>query len=423
MFQQIEDCRLCYSANLSSILDLGNLALTGVFPKGELRDVPAGPLELVRCGKCGLVQLRHNYDLGLLYGDTYGYRSGLNRSMVKHLESKVRSIECLMPGLSAGDLVIDIGSNDGTLLGSYRNAALRRVGIDPTGAKFGKYYKEGIELIPEFFSAAAIGRRVGSQKAKVITSIAMFYDLERPLDFVQDIVRRLDDNGIWIFEQSYLPSMLATNSYDTICHEHLEYYTMSQIVFMAEQTGLKIIDVEFNDANGGSFSVVAAKRESSRVEAKERIDRILAEEVTTGLRTDAPFVKFRRAMEAHRTELRKLLHEIKSTGKSVLGYGASTKGNVLLQYCGIGRDLLPAIAEVNEDKFGSFTPGTDIPIISECEAMARCPDYFLVLPWHFRVPILERERKFLTAGGRFIFPLPVLENVSTVTEEVGDVSR
>src|SRR5260370_13802152 len=255
MYQQIEDCRLCYSANLSPILDLGNLALTGVFPKGELRNVPAGPLELVRCEKCGLVQLRHNYDFSLLYGETYGYRSGLNRSMVKHLESKVRGIECLMSGLSAGDLVIDIGSNDGTLLGCYRNTALCRVGIDPTGAKFGKYYKEGIELIPEFFSAAAIGRRVGPQKAKVITSIAMFYDLERPLDFVQDIVRLLDDNGIWVFEQSYLPSMLATNSYDTICHEHLEYYSLSQIVFMAEQAGLKIICGEFTYTRRGRSSV------------------------------------------------------------------------------------------------------------------------------------------------------------------------
>ncbi len=159
------------------------------------------------------------------------------------------------------------------------------------------------------------------------------------------------------------------------------------------------------------------------MEAKERIDAILAQEIVAGLRTDAPFVKLRRAMESHRTELRKLLHEIKSAGKSVLGYGASTKGNVLLQYCGIDRDLLPAIAEVNEDKFGSFTPGTDIPIISEREAMARCPDYFLVLPWHFRAPILERERKFLAGGGGFIFPLPVLDSVSTLTEEVGDVSR
>jgi hypothetical protein len=343
--------------------------------------------------------------------------------MVKHLESTVRRIECLAPNLSAGDLVIDIGSNDGTLLGCYRNSALCRVGIDPTGVKFGKYYKEGIQLIPEFFSAEAIERSVGPAKAKVISSIAMFYDLERPLEFVEDIVRLLDDNGIWVFEQSYLPTMLATNSYDTICHEHLEYYSLSQIVFMAERAGLKIVDVEFNNSNGGSFSVVAAKKESSRVEAKERIESILAQEQQMGLQTETPFLRLRQAMEAHRTQLCKLLHDIRAEGKSVLGYGASTKGNVLLQYCGIDRNLLPAIAEVNEDKFGSFTPGTDIPIISEREAMARRPDYFLVLPWHFRTAILDRENKFLADGGGLIFPLPELETVSTLSTGVSNVSR
>ncbi len=423
MYRQIEACRLCYHANLCPVLSLGVMALTGVFLKSEALDAPAGPLELMRCADCGLVQLRHNYDFSLLYGGTYGYRSGLNRSMVQHLESKVRGIERVAHDLSAGGLVIDIGSNDGTLLGFYRNQALRRVGIDPTGLKFASYYQAGIELIPEFFSAEAIRRRVGEQRAKVVTSFAMFYDLERPLDFVEDVVRLLSEDGIWVFEQSYLPAMLATNSYDTICQEHLEYYSLRQIVRIAAQAGMKIVDVEFNDVNGGSFCVTAARKESRFTEARETVDRILAAEQALGLDTAAPFRELQRIMESHRIEFRNLLGRLKAEGKLVLGYGASTKGNVLLQYCGIDRSLVPAIADVNEDKFGSFTPGTKIPIISERDARAMRPDYFLVLPWHFRAAILERESGFLSDGGCLIFPLPKLTTVSALNAGRGDVAR
>jgi hypothetical protein len=181
--------------------------------------------------------------------------------------------------------------------------------------------------------------------------------------------------------------------------------------------------VEFNDVNGGSFSVVAAKKKSGLPEARERSDAILSEERGIGLDTEAPFLKLRCAMDYHRAELCTLLQRIQTEGKSVLGYGASTKGNVLLQYCGIDRNLLPAIAEVNEDKFGSFTPGTKIPIISEREAKERHPDYFLVLPWHFRAPILERESEFLSNGGGFIFPLPEPHIYSAVKEQPSHVSR
>jgi hypothetical protein len=421
MHTEITDCRICSGVTLAPILNLGDLALTGVFPKADSPPVPAGPLRLVRCSACGLVQLAHNYDLSLLYGATYGYRSGLNRSMVRHLEATVRKIEALCD-LSPGDVVVDIGSNDGTLLGSYRNKALRRIGIDPTGAKFRAHYQDGIDLIPEFFSAAAVAGRLGPKKAKVITSIAMFYDLERPRAFVDDIVRLLDDEGIWVFEQSYLPSMVATNSYDTICHEHLEYYCLSQILHLTRRAGLKIIDIDFNDTNGGSFMLVAAKATSAKPEASQLADSVLAREKNLGFDTAAPFVGFEENMLAHRAALRELLESLRSEGKLVLGYGASTKGNVLLQYCGLDRTLLPAIAEVNEEKFGSVTPGTNIPIVSERDARAMRPDYFLVLPWHFREGIIEREGEFLAGGGQLIFPLPELACVSR-SGGVGDVSR
>lgn len=422
LYTAIQDCRLCSRPSLQVLVDLGLMALTGVFPKTEDAAVPRGPLKLVRCESCGLVQLAHNYRMESLYGDGYGYRSGLNSSMVRHLQGVVTHVERTAAGLAAGDLVIDIGSNDGTLLGSYRREQLRRVGIDPTGSKFRHYYQPGIELIADFFSAAAIRAHVGKQRAAAITSIAMFYDLERPLRFVEEIVEILDDEGIWVFEQSYLPAMLATNSYDTICHEHLEYYSLTQIQYIAEQAGLKIIDLDFSDTNGGSFRVTAAKKNSRHSAAAELVEKVLAEEESLGLQSRAPYEKLRQAMDAHRTLLLSVLRDARSAGKLLLGYGASTKGNVLLQYCGIDRELLPAIAEVNEDKFGSFTPGSGIPIISESEARLRCPDYFLVLPWHFRQSIIERERGFLASGGQLVFPLPNLEVVPAMTAEVTSVS-
>ena len=412
MYQRIADCRMCYSADLTPVLDLGLQALTGVFPKTRTENVPAGPLALVKCGDCGLVQLEHNYTLSLLYGDTYGYRSGLNRSMVQHLENRVTEIRKRIH-LVPGDAVLDIGSNDGTLLSMYAVPGLLRIGIDPSGLKFRQYYPEDAQLIPEFFSAEAVRNVAGNRRVKVVTSIAMFYDLERPIDFVKQIMEVLHDDGIWVFEQSYLPTMVATHSYDTVCHEHLEYYTMKQIVYFTRKLGLKIVDVEMNTVNGGSFAVTVAKSGSSHPEARDLVNRILAEEAAAGYDTVQPFEDLKRAMSEHREQLCAMLSRIQAEKQTVLGYGASTKGNVLLQYCRIDERLLPSIAEVNEDKFGAFTPGTRIPIVPEQDARAKNPEYFLVLPWHFRDNIVTKEQDYLAKGGSLIFPLPNMEVVST----------
>ena len=410
VYRPIDDCRMCHGTELMKVLDLGTQTLTGIFPKSETEPVPGGPLQLLKCQTCGLVQLAHNYNSNLLYGDNYGYRSGLNRSMVEHLGRKARRLQEIA-GLTQNDLVIDIGSNDGTLLGSYTVPGLMRVGIDPTGSKFRQYYQPGIELIPECFSAAAFQRNFGSRKAKVITSIAMFYDLERPLDFVRQIVEVLADDGLWTFEQSYLPSMIATNSYDTICHEHLEYYGLKQIHYFTRQLGLKIVDLEITDVNGGSFSVTVAKQNSSHAEMTSKVDKLLAQETADGFDTAEPFQRLSQAMQSHREELLRFLEGSLSEGRRVFGYGASTKGNVILQYCGIDRQLLSCVAEVNPDKFGSFTPGTLIPIVSEADARQAEPHAFLVLPWHFRRNIVQKETAFLAAGGNLVFPLPKLEIV------------
>jgi hypothetical protein len=411
LYRPVRECRLCGAKEVTPTLDLGQQALTGIFPKSKSQEIARGPLQLGKCERCHLVQLLHNYDLSQLYGETYGYRSGLNASMVRHLHQKVQRIRRLVT-LGKDDLVIDIGANDSTLLQAYGEGTAELVGIDPSGRKFAHHYPPHIALIPEFFASDLINRRYPGRRAKVVTSIAMFYDLEQPMAFVQEVADALAQDGLWVFEQSYLPFMLDTTSYDTVCHEHLEYYALKQVKRMLDAASLKIVDLEFNDVNGGSFSVAAAKRDAPYHEASDLIARTLEDELRRGLDELSTYEAFAERTRNHRSALLILLQRLKNDGKRVLGYGASTKGNVLIQYCGIDEKLISGIAEVNEDKFGAFTPGSRIPIISEPQARADSPDYFIVFPWHFKAGILQREAAFLRSGGRFIFPLPSLEIVS-----------
>lgn len=271
MFQEIKQCRICGNPHLAQILHLGNQFLTGTFPRDPTENITCGPLELVKChgehdaSCCGLVQLRQSYDLHEMYGDNYGYRSGLNRSMVEHLGHTVEALQKLV-ALNDGDLALDIGSNDGTLLSFYPQG-LNLVGIDPTAGKFKEFYRSDIQVITDFFSASLFKHHFGAKKAKLITSVAMFYDLEQPLTFMEQIREVLAEDGSWHFEQSYLPSMLKSNAYDTICHEHLEYYALKQIKWMTDRAGLKIIDVGLNEVNGGSFAVTVAKATAPYPEA------------------------------------------------------------------------------------------------------------------------------------------------------------
>lgn len=388
------------------VLDLGEQPLSGRFPwPGE--PVPAGPLRLVRCGGCGLVQLGETFPPDLLYGDTYGYRSGLNLSMVAHLQDVARHCE-RVADLQPGDLVLDIGANDGTLLGAYERQGLSKWGVDPAAARFVRHYPDDAQIVPTFFSAAAVESELKGRKARVVTSIACLYDLQRPLEFVADILEVLADDGIWVTEQSYLPAMLEAQAYDTICHEHLEYYRLADIAFMARALGLAILDVEVNAVNGGSFLVTLCRQGAAYVGNPGKVAALLEGEEG---RVDGPLTTLNDRLPDHRRAVLSCLAEMKQAGLSVYGYGASTKGNVLLNHCGIGPDLLTAIAEVNEDKFGRTTPGSAIPIVPESTARETA-DAFFVLPWHFRDMILRKEAGFLRRGGTLIFPLPRLEVVT-----------
>lgn len=409
MAKRIERCRISASTNLISVLSLGQQALTGVFPASKDVPVTVGPLELVWCPDSGLLQLAHSYDANEMYGENYGYRSGLNQSMVRHLTQKINKLEKIA-GLRPGDTVLDIGSNDATSLKAYKTTGINLIGIDPTGKKFQKYYTDDLKLVPDFFSASNFDS-VSDARAKIITSIAMFYDLEDPVCFAREIAKSLAPDGIWHFEQSYMPSMLRMTSYDTICHEHIEYYSLYGVRKILDAADLKLLDVQMNAINGGSFAINAGHKSSNVQPNAPVIDWLLDQEERLGLNTPRPYRDFEERVFRHREDLRRLLLALRDDGKRVLGYGASTKGNVVLQFCGIGPDLVEAIAEVNSDKFGCVTPGSHIPIVSEAEAKAMKPDYYLVLPWHFKDGILQREQEYFAGGGKMIFPFPEIEIV------------
>lgn len=408
MFKTITKCRICGNSHLTSVMDIGIQSLTGTFPSSKDEFVHSGPVELVKCtgyDACGLVQLRQSYDIGLMYGENYGYRSGLNASMVEHLYSKADQVLSKQI-LAKGDLVIDIGSNDGTTLGAYPCDSYKLIGVDPSGQKFKDHYPDGVALIADFFSEKVVRAFVGNQKAKVVTSFSMFYDLEDPVAFAREVAEILDDDGIWIFEQSYLPAMLEANSFDTICHEHLEFYSLKQIEWIAEKANLKVLDVEFNEINGGSFSVTVAKISSLIQPSSELLQEIRDKESMLELDGESVYKEFKSRVVKAKADLLEFLLKAKEEGKSVYGLGSSTKGNVLLQYFGIDENLLPLIGEVNEDKFGKFTPGTLIPIIPEEDIFALDPDYLLVLPWHFK-PFFASLSSL--KGHSVVYPLPNFE--------------
>ena len=406
-------CRLCGNDSLLPAVSLGHQFIGGAFAKPDCSPPSQRtvPLDLVRCSPelnenaCGLVQLRHSVPPNVLYA-SYWYRSGINETMRVHLSDIAHDAEWFV-NLKAGDLVVDIGCNDGTLLNSYRTKRIKKLGIDPANVVC-HAIKSGLKVVNDFFSHGAFSSVYPKQKAKIITSIAMFYDLENPCDFVLDIEKCLADDGIWVVELSYLPSMLKMNSFDTICHEHLGYYGFAQMEYALSVWGMEAIDVTLNGSNGGSFRIVAAHAGKIKppAEATERMRALRLSEFDGEYDNAKPYFDFSHNISVIRKDIMDFLVTAKSRRKVVHGYGASTKGNTTLQFCGITPELLPYIADRNPDKFGTSTVGTNIPIISEEESRAMRPDYYLALPWHFIDGFKKREHEFLAHGGQFIVPMP-----------------
>jgi NDP-4-keto-2,6-dideoxyhexose 3-C-methyltransferase len=402
-YEIIKRCRLCKSKYMSDLFSLGDMHLTGIFPKNKLQATPCGPVDLVKCDDCSLVQLKQTYSREEMYGDNYGYRSSLNSSMVNHLKNNIFQIKEFVD-LNDNDIVLDIGSNDGTSLNFLTNQNLQLIGMDPSADIFREYYHQDIRLIIDFFSETNFLKLYKNQKAKLITSFSMFYDLDDPLKFAQDIFNILDDEGVWFMEQSYLPLMLKANSFDTICQEHLTYYSFKQIEWIAKKIGFIILDVKVNEVNGGSFQVVLSKAGLKNKANENNINNFKIKEES--FFSNDVFVTFRENIEKSKNDLMNLLVAYKKENKKVYGLGASTKGNVLIQYFNLDDSLLPFIGEVNPKKFGAFTPGSLIPIISEEEILKKNPDALVVFPWHFR-DFFRNNNKFKDI--ELIFPLPQLE--------------
>ena len=408
---------MCGSDSLTTVIDLGAQFLQGSFVK-EGKELPPQrriDCQIVRCNPqadetaCGLLQMKHSVPPEILYA-AYWYRSGTNNTMRSHLKGIADRALSIINKDNAR--VLDIGCNDGTLLSNYPDS-YTKFGVDPSDVAQ-EVSLPNTRVVQDIFPSEKLSAVLGDEKLDIITSIAMFYDLESPVAFCRDIKRHLSENGIWIFEMSYMPEMLKLNSYDTICHEHLEYYSFAVLEKILRMADLKIFEISFNDINGGSIRCYATHAENTDYHTKESralIDQTRQQEFDLELDTDKPYLAFQQRIDEEKQKLHTLLVDLKAEGKRIHIYGASTKGNTILQFCGIDDSLIECAAERNPDKYGARTLGTNIPIVSEAESRAAKPDYYLVLPWHFKSEFIEREQEALAQGTGFIFPLPSIEIV------------
>ena len=410
-------CRVCGSHALTRVISLGDQYLQGSFVKPGKEMPPSRKIatSLVRCDPmkdekaCGLLQMEYTVPPEVLYS-AYWYRSGTNNTMRKHLQEIAEDATSILNKDNA--IVLDIGCNDGTLL-RYYPPDYKKFGVDPSDVAQ-EVSLDNCRVIQDLFPSDELLKILQGEKCDVITSIAMFYDLENPIEFVQSIKQVLAADGIWIFEMSYMPTMLKMSSYDTICHEHLEYYSLAIIEYILKQAGMKVFNATLNDINGGSIRCYATHANNftyKKDEYLQNIKLLRQEEFDLELDTDKPYKNFQDRINVHREELNSLLKKFKKEGKKVHVYGASTKGNTILQWCGIDNRVIEVAAERNPDKYVAYTIGTEIPIVSEAESRAMNPDYYLVLPWHFKPEIVEREQEMLKKGVGLIFPLPDIEIV------------
>ena len=408
----ITECRSCGSADLTPILSLG-LQYPSNFI--ELNSIPDKkekiPLELIFCEKkyCGLLQLKHTASRESLYKE-YWFRSGLNEKMVDALKDITKSVEKRI-SLSENDIVLDIGCNDGTLLRSYQSK-VRLVGFEPASNLVNEASKDTDLIINNFFSFFEFVQHFPNERIKVITSVAMFYDLEDPNSFVSDIVNCLDQDGIWVIQMAYLIPMLELNAFDNIVHEHLEYWSLKSVKRLLEEYGLEIFDVELNDVYGGSFRIFVKTKKNGKINIQNSVDEFLKKEDEFGLEKKETYLDFANRVNSLKNKLNDFIKEEISNGKSIYAYGASTKGNTLLQFYNLNNKLISKAADRDSKKFGKMTIGSNIPIISEEQARDEKPDYFLVLPWHLVDFFKERENAFLKNGGKFIVPLPDFKIIS-----------
>tara|TARA_Y100001970_G_C14142087_1_gene807733 strand:- start:139 stop:1359 length:1221 start_codon:yes stop_codon:yes gene_type:complete len=405
---KIKICRLCESKKFFNLLNLGKLSYTGKFATKFSENIPKAKVAIVMCKKCRLVQLDRSFNPKYLYSKDYGYRTGINTTMTEHVKKVVISATKKVK-LKKNDYVLDIASNDGTLLSFYPNN-IAKVGIDPIINNYKKFYNKKDYKINDFFNYKILKKKI-NKKFKIITALSVFYDLKNPNKFVADIKKILEKNGVFILEHADLLSILKNNLFDTICHEHLEYYSSKIIINIMKKNNLRVFDFKKNNINGGSTRYYISHNNSNFKNNKRDIHRLLKEEKKYMLGSQQIFKKFKKNLISNKKKLMNFIYKIKKTNKKIHGYGASTKGNVLLQYFKINNKHLDFIADRNPKKYNKYTPGTKIKIISEKKSRKIKPDYYLVLPWHFKDEIIKRERLVRKYGTKLIFPLPKMQIV------------
>lgn len=397
------NCRSCNSTKLKKVITLGNFFLSS-FASDDTK-LKSHPLSLILCTKCFLLQLQHTVPSSILYTDNYGYKSGINNTMRKELKEITQ--KALKKITHKKNLTcVDIGANDGTLLKNYPKNVLK-IGVEPI-SKLARECKENADIvINDFFSHKAYRKLAGNRKATIITAISCFYDIDNPNQFLADVTKILDKNGIFVIQQNYLKSMLEFNAFDNIVHEHLEYYSMHSLNNLLTKHGLEIFDVETNDVNGGSFRTYIAFKDKRKID--KSVFQLLRQEKKSGLDNKKVYERFAKRIKKSKKILKDFIEKQVGKNKKIYAYGASTRGNTLLQYCKLNNRLINAAVERNPEKWGKKIASVGIKIISEDQARRERPDYMLVLPWFFKKEFMRREREYLKSGGHFIFPLPFLE--------------
>ena len=402
-------CKNCKSNKLVKVFKLGKQTISSVFNSTKKFNQKKYSLDLYSCQSCKLVQFKNLAPLNEMYGETYGYRTSLSKLMVRHIKEKYSKILKYI-SLSVKDYILDIGSNDGTFLNIFaKNNFQNLIGIDPSSEKFKQYYHKKISVFSDFFPSTDLNKFIKNKidakvKFKLISSFAMFYDIEKPDIFCKEIYNLLDKEGIWISEFSYFPLLLKNLTYDQICHEHVTYYSLSTFKSVVEKQKFKIIDISFNQINGGSIEVICAKQNSKIKSNSKKINSILKEEYEK-INTDS-FENLQTRVDNTKNVLNFVLSNIKSS--DIIGYGASTKGNIVLNQCGLTSKNISFICDENPYKYGRYTPGSNIKIISKKEMRKIRPKYLLVLIWSFRKEVILQELDYLKKGGKMIFHLPSL---------------
>jgi 2-polyprenyl-3-methyl-5-hydroxy-6-metoxy-1,4-benzoquinol methylase len=385
------------------------MCFTGKFPKNLRTNIPKVVISLIMCKSCKLVQLDRNFNPKYLYDTNYGYRTGINETMTKHVKDVVKESVKIVK-LKKKDAVLDIASNDGTLLNFYKKNIFR-VGIDPLIKKYKNQYKNINFGIQDFFSYKAIQKKKINKKFKIITALSMFYDLPDPNQFLEEVKKVLDKEGIFVLEHADLLSIIKNCQFDTICHEHLEYYSTKVIIELMNKNELRVFNLKSNTINGGSMRYYICHKDSKYKNNDKIINKVLRKEMQSKLDKPNTFSDFFKLINVQKKKLVKLINRIIIKKKIIHGYGASTKGNVLLQYFGISNNKISYIADRNPQKVNLYTPGTKIKIVSESFSRMCKPNYYLVLPWHFKKEIILREKKTIKEGSRLIFPLPKMKIV------------